>query len=1373
MTRPRHGSGRIATFAGLLGLVLVTGAWLRVDGLRWDRGALLHPDERFLAMTVAALDWPASWREYLDESRSPLNPRNVQDGAFVYGTLPLTALKAVGTASGRDSPRSLALIGRVLSASTDLLTLLLVAAAAWLTTRDRRVVWLASACYAFAVLPIQHAHFFVVDPFATTAATMTLVLLMVVRSTRGRGTLVAWAGAGAAFGLAVACKLPMVLLAVPMAAVWIERAWHTLVARRGRERTSGDDTRTLALAPAIAALAALVAVRVAMPDAFVAGWWPWPAPRWLADLQQVRQLTSGAIEVPPSLQWAGRVPLLNALWNLTAWGLGLPLGLAAWAGVAWAGRRLVVEGDARWLAPLAWIAVVISVHGTAFVHTLRYFLPIVPMLALLAAAALVRQVDWAAARSARWHRGLAWVLLAGVGLSTVSWAVAFTSIYRHLHPRIAASAWIYRQVPPPATIVNEHWDDGLPLRVRPTRPQDDYRVLVVESAAPDTPEKRDLLIDLLEAADIVVLSSDRHASTLPRLPERFPLMFRYYRALASGELGFELAAEFRSVPSLGPIRIDDLEAEEAFTVYDHPRVRIYRKSSWTRDRGETVFGDIEWDALVPTPARDVARLPRGLALGAEARRSIETGGTWSRTIDPDRGLFATDGSTGWRVVRWIVLVEGLGWLAWPLIALAVPRTRGFAAALARPVGLLLVGWFAWLGTNLGVVGFTPAGVRWSLVALALAAFACAATTAARRRLRRLARCTRSTFAWQAAIFWGAFGAALVLRAGNPDLWHPYTGGEKPMDLALLNALIRTEQFPPYDPWFAGGVLNYYYFGFTLVAILVKLAAVPTPLAYALAVATFYAFTATAVFGVAALLVSCVRPGRGTHARRRAAWFGLVAAGLAVVAGNLAQVPLAGRALWSWLSHGTTGVTLSQWYWSATRPIPHLPNEAPPIAEFPFFTFLFGDLHAHMMGMPFVVAAAGLALVLSRSGPRWPALALACLVVGATAAINTWDTPTAIALVAIGLVAHGISREPWTAWPAAAARALVIAALVLGTAFVLFLPFHLAYGAAYTSLTVWRGSRTTPLAHVAVHGLFLVVLVPWLWQRLRRSDLFDPPRARARLVTLGLAGLAFALTLLVEVVALRGDVGRMNTVFKFYVHVWLLWSIASGAALADLLARPTRDAPGESLRLLRRRWALGMVLAVWAGGLAYPLTATPARWRDRFEPAAGWTLDGAAFMRTARHTEQGVTFALADDLAAIEWLKERVRGTPTVLEARTAQYRWGGRISAHTGLPTLMGWEWHVRQQRAALPRVVIARRARDIRRIYDGTDVDEAARLLARHRVAFVVVGALERAIYTKEGLAKFSRQAAGPWRLVFEQGTTEVYAVDRFVDPDARRAAR
>ena len=183
------------------------------------------------------------------------------------------------------------------------------------------------------------------------------------------------------------------------------------------------------------------------------------------------------------------------------------------------------------------------------------------------------------------------------------------------------------------------------------------------------------------------------------------------------------------------------------------------------------------------------------------------------------------------------------------------------------------------------------------------------------------------------LFWALFTVAVLTRWANPDLWHQYRGGEKPMDFAYLNAVLKSTHFPPFDPWFAGGQMNYYYFGFVLIAVLVKATSIVPSIAYNLAVPTLLAFLGTAAFGATLALF----PGSG---RRRGRWLGrptlvaLLGALFVAVLGNLGEL----RVIYDSL-HRT--IPIEWWYSNQTRVIHHPDTESGPINELPFFTYLFG------------------------------------------------------------------------------------------------------------------------------------------------------------------------------------------------------------------------------------------------------------------------------------------------------------------------------------------------------------------------------------------------------------------------------------------------
>jgi uncharacterized membrane protein len=166
--------------------------------------------------------------------------------------------------------------------------------------------------------------------------------------------------------------------------------------------------------------------------------------------------------------------------------------------------------------------------------------------------------------------------------------------------------------------------------------------------------------------------------------------------------------------------------------------------------------------------------------------------------------------------------------------------------------------------------------------------------------------------------------------------------------------------------------------------------------------------------------------------------------------------------------------------------------------------------------------------------------------------------------------------------------------------------------------------------------------------------------------------------------------------------------------------------------------------------------------DRFDARTGPTLDGMAFMRTGFWAENGRLFPLAEDADAIEWMRAHISGTPIVLEAQTDPYRWAGRVSTYTGLPTLLGWPWHEYQQRSiALASRVIDSRQRLIKRLYTVASPGEILHDLQLYGIEYVYVGQLERALYPPAGLARFDALAqAGKMHVVYQRGATVIYQV-------------
>ena len=601
----------------LLVSVLSLGACFSLVGFNWDEGQHLHPDERFLTMVEGSLVWPSSLSEYFDESVSGLNPRNAGFDFYPYGTLPTTLVKGLSVLLGLSRYDEVYLVGRAVSAASFAGSILLLFLLALYVCGDRRVALLTAFLFATSVLAIQSAHFFTVDSFCSfLVLAATLFLVKAQQSGRTRDFVLT----GVFFGMSLASKVSVFTFAVPIAVVGCVHLWRSWKESRHAGRTARSVIRSLVPLVAIVVVT-LAAFRVSQPDAFEGTHFfsLAPSPRWLANLDDARQLMNGDVDYPPGHQWANRTPLWFPWKNMVVWGMGLPLGLAAWIGWAAAVVTLILRKKENLLVPVVWVGILFLHQGTQWVKSMRYFLPIYPMLAFLGAWCLIglweRSRKWASGWDKagfldRLPRDAAAATVFFVPISTLVWAIAFSSIYSHPHTRIQATQWIHSKIPSGSVLANEHWDDALPLRDFQTENQQSYETVKLEWYEEDTPAKLERCLDRLDRADYVILSSNRLCDSIPRLPMRYPMTVAYYRSLFDGTLGFEQVAEFASCPSFLGLEFPDGAAEEAFSVYDHPTVRIFKKTGrYSHEHAAATLGSVNWEQIRRVTAREASRLP--------------------------------------------------------------------------------------------------------------------------------------------------------------------------------------------------------------------------------------------------------------------------------------------------------------------------------------------------------------------------------------------------------------------------------------------------------------------------------------------------------------------------------------------------------------------------------------------------------------------------------------------------------------------------------------------------------------------------------------------------------------------------------------------
>src|SRR3954453_11383687 len=475
---PRAGEPRPLYLAGLLAGILLVGALLRFIGLNWDAGQHLHPDERFVTMVETSIQIPNSLGQYFDSANSPLNPYNKGFGSFVYGTVPLFMVRFIAEIAGWNNYGDITIFGRALSGLFDLGTILVLF---FIARRlfDWRVGALAAALVALTPMHIQQSHFFTMDTFLVFFVIMAFYFA--VRTAQDGGTAnYVWLGGFS--GLSVASKINAITFGVVIVAVCAIRAWQAVAGWRGLGEghwqpagwSPANGRRVFSLASLrgleepltgffLALAVAFVVFRLGQPYAFNGpGFFDVGLhPKYLADLDSWRKIGSGEVDYPPSIQWANRSAYLYPLQQLLFWGMGLPLGLASWIGVALA-LVCLVRRPRRYLLlalPLVWIGFKWWYWGGAFLKPMRYFLVIYPLLIMLGSWTLVELLAWA--RAPAWPAALRQrpeparlsaaatmaprAALAAV-LAVVGWtalyAVAYMSIYTSTTTRVAASEWI-------------------------------------------------------------------------------------------------------------------------------------------------------------------------------------------------------------------------------------------------------------------------------------------------------------------------------------------------------------------------------------------------------------------------------------------------------------------------------------------------------------------------------------------------------------------------------------------------------------------------------------------------------------------------------------------------------------------------------------------------------------------------------------------------------------------------------------------------------------------------------------------------------------------------------------------------------------------
>ncbi len=580
----------------VLSFIILFGFLLRTYNLNWDQNHHLHPDERFLTMLALELEIPGSFKEYLDPTLSPLNPRNKGYDFFVYGTFPISLNKVLAVVFGNDTYNDFTLQGRLLSALAETLIIGIIFVS---TRRLARIfslppwsAYLAAWFYATTVSSIQLSHFFAADTFTNLFVFMSAALLLTAytkanlghTSTSNHLNIVALARiivAGGCFGLALASKISAILglplLGLILLLPLLQQFWH--------RRTSIKQIIRLFAIGICTGLAFLVstygALRLADPAFFASGSFfdPRVNPKLIQNIKELKSWEGSDVWFPPAIQWIPTKAWIFPLKNLSLFGLGIPHAFAVAVGTIAFALYSFKHKKHRLLLGiiLLWLILFFGYQGSQFVKALRYFLIMLPFVSLISGLGIAVLT----AKLTSPSKVVSSVFKVIIPCSFLIWPAMFMSVYIHTHTRITASRWIHEHLPA-SNVVNESWDDPLPLLIPNTIKSFPGEMMPVFD--PESPQKWRTINTMLESADYYFLTSNRAWGSITKVPEKYPQTTEFYNQLFTGELGFVKMAEFASRPSLKylgiPFELVDDSADETFTVYDHPKVIIMAKKNF-------------------------------------------------------------------------------------------------------------------------------------------------------------------------------------------------------------------------------------------------------------------------------------------------------------------------------------------------------------------------------------------------------------------------------------------------------------------------------------------------------------------------------------------------------------------------------------------------------------------------------------------------------------------------------------------------------------------------------------------------------------------------------------------------------------------------
>ena len=675
---------------------------------------------------------------------------------------------------------------------------------------------------------------------------------------------------------------------------------------------------------------------------------------------------------------------------------------------------------------------------------------------------------------------------------------------------------------------------------------------------------------------------------------------------------------------------------------------------------------------------------------------------------------------------WWFLIFSLGIVFLPLTFCFFSKFFDKGYALSKIVGILLVSYLVWLFGSLKILPFTTINI-WLIIILSLVINLLIAKIQ-KIHLKKLFKSSWRIFLFEEILFFLCLAFWSFIRGFQPNI----QGLEKFMDFGFVNSILRSKYFPPADMWLAGKTINYYYFGHLVTAVLTKISSLGSAITYNLMIATLFALSFTATFSLGSNFVfSIIKKPSSKKQKKLAIIIGLLSALTLTLGGNL-------HSLYWFLTHHFSFA--NYWYPDATRFIVEQFGVADnTIHEFPLYSFVVADLHGHLINLPMVLFFISLVFslfvnkifLIKNLKLGLIHLIFPGLILGVFYMTNAWDLP--IYFLVLGLAIFCANYQKFGFKMKTFSRTLTLAISCLFMAIFFSLPFHFQFKSIASGLGL-TDFHSPPWMLLVLWGFPLILTFSFL--------LFLKVKTKSRLLItdyfiLILLGVSWFLIIVPEFLYLKDiyihSYQRANTMFKLTYQSFVMFGLSGGYIIIRILT-------GLKKRLLKVLCAMFFVLcSIFI--FVYPYFAI----RSYYGLKNYQGLYGLGYLKDF----------YPDDYQGILWLRQNISGQPVIAEAVGESYTDFARVSANTGLPTILGWRVHEWLWRGSFDEP--SKRTEEVKEIYETTDLTKTKELLSKYQIKFIFIGNLEQQTYPQLKENKFAKIG----QVVFSSNQTKIYQLD------------